>query len=313
MEQAPCVASPAPTAPRRLAWSQVRAFQHQVGGHGVGDLREGIKLYKDWVLKPLVAGDGRSDREHAFYRSIAHNPLRPFVPGFGGLVQLCDAGSQVVQECLCMENVLAGLAMPCVMDLKLGTRTYSPAAGAAKVAYEISKWPWQEAHGFRTTGMQLTNPTTGEMQSDQKIFKKMKTEDSVVESVGAFLRFCTPMDRQALLHQLDLLLEALRASATHRCFAASLLIVYDAGGASAGEAGLSPSPSTSTSTYAAAASTSMNDRVGAARRRASSTLQCYLIDFGHTYTINPGERDEGMIHGVRNIRSIFQRGAWADA
>ena len=44
---------------------------------------------------------------------------------------------------------------PCVVDIKMGKKTYDPEAGPAKIAKEMTKFPYVEKFGFQFTGMQV--------------------------------------------------------------------------------------------------------------------------------------------------------------
>ncbi len=79
---------------------EVQMFEHQVGGHGLGDPVEGILSWNGEVLKPLRPSvDNRSNREREFYQSLfglspgfasdlAQSPLRSFVPQYLGVLKI---------------------------------------------------------------------------------------------------------------------------------------------------------------------------------------------------------------------------------
>jgi len=53
-------------------------------------------------------------------------------------------------ECLVLRDVTAGMARPCVLDVKLGRRTYEPGMSPEKQAKELAKYPRQvrtQTHG----------------------------------------------------------------------------------------------------------------------------------------------------------------------
>lgn len=54
-----------------------------------------------------------------------------------------------------LENIGYKFRRPCVVDIKMGKKTYDPEAGPAKIAKEMTKFPHVEKFGFQFTGMQV--------------------------------------------------------------------------------------------------------------------------------------------------------------
>ena len=54
-----------------------------------------------------------------------------------------------------MEDVTAAFEKPCILDVKIGARTWDPEAPAEKVAYERSKYPLGQKLGFRLLGIRV--------------------------------------------------------------------------------------------------------------------------------------------------------------
>jgi len=54
-----------------------------------------------------------------------------------------------------LENMVSGYRRPCVVDIKMGKKTYDPEASPAKIAKEMTKFPHVEKFGFTFTGMQV--------------------------------------------------------------------------------------------------------------------------------------------------------------
>lgn len=102
-------------------------------------------------------------QELLFYTNISrfHPEFLPFVPAFYGVIKLRESPECEVRFSLVfllphsfkvsyieLEDLTAGFRKPCVMDVKLGTRTYGPFACPAKVAS-------QQAKAFATTAATL--------------------------------------------------------------------------------------------------------------------------------------------------------------
>lgn len=113
--------------------------------------------------------------------------------------------------------------------------------------------------------------------SRPKLFKKLsKTEEVIHVLLKEFFAFHRQGDyRDTLLPQLAALLHTVSTRPSHQMYAASLLIVYDAGDTNA-------------------------------------KLKAWLIDFAHASVISPGARDEGMIFALQNLISLFGSGHMLD-
>ena len=86
------------------------ALQVQAGGH-TNTLKADASGY---VLKTT------HPREAAAYESVQGTALEKLFPGFGGRKRT-DSDKNVIVK---LQNLVGGLAAPCVMDIKMGTRTF---------------------------------------------------------------------------------------------------------------------------------------------------------------------------------------------
>lgn len=59
-----------------------------------------------------------------------------------------------------LENVLRKFKKPCLIDIKLGYRTYDEDASTLKISQEIAKYFYQKSIGFRLSGMKIYNHQT---------------------------------------------------------------------------------------------------------------------------------------------------------
>lgn len=172
-------------AERELGWSVMHAdkgkvtrLAEQVAGHGKagrgGNTSCLVELghvlsMGEYVLKPLQSG-GRGAREVSFYEAVATardttekgrqlRRLRRLLPGYFGVVTLTplatDASGIVGRDYIVLHNLTHGYKRPCVMDVKVGTRTYDDDASEIKRNAEIRKYPPMQSVGFRCLGMLL--------------------------------------------------------------------------------------------------------------------------------------------------------------
>nr|KAG5699766.1 hypothetical protein BaRGS_014182 [Batillaria attramentaria] len=115
---------PPPVLKRQSSWKKIRSIirwspfiqvfkKHrypwiQLAGHQ-GNFQAGDA---GSVLKKL------DSREHQCFQRLMHDRLQPFVPEYRGVVE--KSGERYVQ----LQDLLCEFTSPCVMDIKMGVRTY---------------------------------------------------------------------------------------------------------------------------------------------------------------------------------------------
>lgn len=91
------------------------------------------------VLKPIVKKE-IGEREVWLYQKLHDTmdktliELRNFVPLFYGTKKVTVDGKEF--DCIVLEDLTANLKEPCVMDIKIGKRTWGPNASYEKISNE---------------------------------------------------------------------------------------------------------------------------------------------------------------------------------
>lgn len=84
-----------------------------------------------------------------------------------------------------LKNISEGMSEPCIMDLKIGKRTWDPLAGPEKRAYEDTKYAAsKQAYGFCITGFQVYQ--SGRLAKFGRDYGKNLTSDTLVEGERLF-------------------------------------------------------------------------------------------------------------------------------
>jgi len=129
---------------------------------------------------------------------------------------LLDADSNVVcatAEFLVLEDLTAGRVWPCVMDVKVGTRSFEADASPDKIAYERSKFPLQETAGFRLQGFKTFDPATrAYIELDKHAGRAILSVDELAATLGRFLPVGDAPKRAFLIHAVS---EHARPSTQH--------------------------------------------------------------------------------------------------
>ncbi|XP_034938877.1 inositol-trisphosphate 3-kinase B [Chelonus insularis] len=245
----------------------------QLAGHQ-GNFRAGPT--PGTILKKLCP------QEEACFRLLMHDVLRPYVPEFKGVLEVrepeeehnqevenankdCDEPEKVpvITSYLQLQDLLGDFEQPCVMDCKVGVRTYleselakakerpklrkdmyekmiqvDPSApsleekkvqGVTKPRYMV----WREtisstaSLGFRVEGIKLSHGVTS------KDFKTTRTREQVTEALKRFVENY-PHAVPKYLQRLKAIRATLKTSpffATHEIVGSSLLFVHDANNA----------------------------------------------------------------------------------
>merc|ERR1712192_255650 len=132
---------------------------HQVGGHGAHDKAQAMQVSGEGlVLKPIQDG-ARGLREADFYKNISSSSdpsialFYQFVPQFFGISRkVQDDGSKA--EFLMMENLTQSFSPSCIMDVKIGARTWGPDSSPEKQASQDASYSGtKKPFGFSVPGL----------------------------------------------------------------------------------------------------------------------------------------------------------------
>ncbi|CAH0720569.1 unnamed protein product, partial [Brenthis ino] len=223
-----------PTAPL-----QVQAYELQVAGHK-NDATETrylglLQCSNGRVFKPILKES--QQREVEFYNKVftSTDPdlieLRKLIPKYYGTQKFTYNGYE--QEYIMLEDLTERMLEPCIMDVKIGRRTWDPLATEEKIKKEQSKYKeCKEEYGFCIPGYQVYKLANGKLQKYNKEYGKKLHGSMVRAAVRNFLNGVSGCLCRALLMQLVAALWAARRWAARarplRLYAASLLLVYDA-------------------------------------------------------------------------------------
>ncbi|XP_046820169.1 inositol polyphosphate multikinase isoform X2 [Vespa crabro] len=189
------------------------------------------------VLKPITKPH-LGEREISFYENLQNScdetilELKNYVPKYFGTTEILYSDKNV--KFVVLQDITEGMAEPCVMDVKIGKRTWDPLASEEKRISEEKKYAQsKEAYGFCITGFQVYCLSGGELKKFDKNYGKTLTPQAVVEALKIFLNVTPqrPACRQLIVKLLSLLWKILvifRKQENFRFYSSSILIAYDA-------------------------------------------------------------------------------------
>ncbi|KAG1693714.1 hypothetical protein DVH05_023115 [Phytophthora capsici] len=261
---------------------------HQVGGHATS-----LKSHNGRILKPFQSKQ-RGQREADFYNRVfvseKDSPefveLRKFLPGYYGTVEVeegRESDGLKAGKYLMLEDLTWGRQWPCIMDVKMGTKSYEEDATPEKIAYEKSKFPLQETVGFRIQGIKVFDSKKKEYVEFDKHFGRGIVSEN--ELAPAFRKYFPPEGTtktikllEAFLQRLDQLKAWFDDQQGTEFIASSFLFLYDG-------------------------NDSAKDDNGVAEAFAADIR---LIDFAHATPCISPRRDEGLRTGIATLIQCFQ-------
>lgn len=267
----------------------VTPLDTQIAGHGSeNDGSRGMLMHKDgFVLKP-VQPPPKGLREIGFYQTISSSDdtvdttFRKFTAKYFGTEMI---GAANTDEYLVLDNLTQGLSKPCVMDIKIGAKTYGPDASEAKQRSEEGKYSGTKLPlGFSVLGIIVHSG--GNVHRWTKNYGRKLAASDVDEVLENYLNTgqmqkkrekSAKMIATRFLQQLEEILTLFRTQTKFHIFASSLLFVYD--------------------------SSLMETEV--TESLLMSGVRVRLIDFAHTF---PGEGhiDQNYIFGLENLAKLFR-------
>lgn len=206
------------------------------------------------VLKAVTGSIG--EREISFYENMTHvssdpsiKALRNLVPAYRGTVELPVCGQNVVF--IKLADLTHMMSKPCVIDIKMGKRTWDPLATPETIRKEDKRFNvTKQIYGFGVSGIRVFDIKTDEIKQFGRDYAESLDQNSVKDgeiwhefiilhylnilSILAFKIFLnadTQLSKQlvtAFLALLRPIQEWAQTQTTLRLYASSVMLTYDA-------------------------------------------------------------------------------------
>lgn len=151
----------------------------QVGGHS-GKL--------SLVVKESIIYKPDTEQEADFYETAGKSRLAPYMPEYYGREEI-DLGHGKFGY-FKMENTIHSLHHPCIIDLKMGTRTWFEDCSKKKLEHkkDVDRETTSLEYGLRFCGMKIYDERVDSyVQHEKVICKEMHSYDSLKKMIKVFL------------------------------------------------------------------------------------------------------------------------------
>uniref|UniRef100_A0AAG5DWF3 Kinase n=1 Tax=Anopheles atroparvus TaxID=41427 RepID=A0AAG5DWF3_ANOAO len=299
----------------------VMLLENQVAGHTAAQGCLGLLKPSNndgTILKPtgkVLCGI----REIAFYERLMESPekqsddesidstaaslelLRRIVPRYYGHPKLTIDDKEV--EFIQLEDLANGFDQPCIMDVKIGSRTWDPLATPDKRKAEEGKYKaCRQRFGLCIPGFQVfSRKHEGQLIRHGKDYGKKLTEANIRD---AFLLFLNAnkngkLQRKLIDHflrELALIENWARTQTAFRLYSSSVLLIYDAARLDSADQerqdvlGFNSDHTETTDTR-------------------SGWVKAKIIDFAHAFPADeaPGTVDYNYLQGIESLVGIFRQ------
>ncbi|XP_028651243.1 inositol polyphosphate multikinase [Erpetoichthys calabaricus] len=210
-------------------------LSHQVAGHKYGVDKVGILQHPDGTVLKQLQPPPRGPRELQFY-SMVHakdcsDPvlldLQLHLPKYYGTWTPPDASND---QYLKLEDVTRKFIKPCIMDVKIGQRSYDPYASKEKKDQQIRKYPLMEEIGFLVLGMRIYHMDTDTYETHDQHYGRGLTKESIKDGLAKFFYngCCIRKDAvEASIQKVQMILQWFENQSQLHFYASSLLFVYE--------------------------------------------------------------------------------------
>ncbi|XP_070782644.1 inositol polyphosphate multikinase isoform X2 [Enoplosus armatus] len=210
-------------------------LSHQVAGHKYGVDKVGILQHPDGTVLKQLQPPPRGPREMQFYSMVYTEDccdpclleLQNHLPKYYGTWSSPDSHNDLYLK---LEDVTRRFAKPCIMDVKLGQRSYDPFASQEKREQQIRKYPLMEEIGFLVLGMRVYKVCSDTFDSYDQHYGRGLVKDIIKDGLAKFFHNGVSLRRDAVSASIRRVQRILRWFESQRqlaFYASSLLFVYE--------------------------------------------------------------------------------------
>ncbi|GAA6094938.1 inositol polyphosphate multikinase isoform X1 [Tachysurus ichikawai] len=218
-------------------WKSRKAvpLSHQVAGHKYGIHKVGILQHDDGTVLKQLQPPPRGPCEMQFYTQVfaqdCTDPhllaLQQHLPKYYGTWSTPDKPNELYMK---LEDVAGSFTCPCIMDVKIGRKSYDPFASQEKQKEQIRKYPLMEEIGFLILGMRVYHVASGSYISHERFYGRSLTKETLKTGLARFFHNGVELRKDAIsvsIHKIRNILQWFERQKSLHFYASSLLFVYE--------------------------------------------------------------------------------------
>ncbi|KAG7492673.1 hypothetical protein MATL_G00017500 [Megalops atlanticus] len=210
-------------------------LSHQVAGHKYGVDKVGILQHPDGTVLKQLQPPPRGPREMQFYSQVyaedCSDPvlldLQHYLPKYFGAWSSPDSPTDLYLK---LEDVTRKFNKPCIMDVKIGQRSYDPYASQEKREQQIKKYPLMEEIGFLVLGMRIYKVSSDSYDTYDQHYGRGLVKDTIKEGLSKFFYNGKSLRKDAIsasIQKVERILQWFEGQSQLNFYASSLLFVYE--------------------------------------------------------------------------------------
>uniref|UniRef100_A0A8D0A7Z4 Kinase n=1 Tax=Sander lucioperca TaxID=283035 RepID=A0A8D0A7Z4_SANLU len=210
-------------------------LSHQVAGHKYGVDTVGILQHPDGTVLKQLQPPPRGPREKQFYSMVYAEDccdpcllqLQNHLPKYYGTWSSPDSPNDLYLK---LEDVTRRFVKPCIMDVKLGQRSYDPFASQEKREQQIRKYPLMEEIGFLVLGMRVYKMCSDTFDSYDQHYGRGLAKDTIKDGLAKFFHNGVSLRKDAVsasIRRVQCILRWFESQQQLAFYASSLLFVYE--------------------------------------------------------------------------------------
>ncbi|XP_053548206.1 inositol polyphosphate multikinase [Bombina bombina] len=210
-------------------------LSHQVAGHMYGKDKVGILQHPDGTVLKQLQPPPRGPRELDFYNMVFANDctdrnlldLQKYLPKYFGTWSPTGSANDLYLK---LEDVTRKFNKPCIMDVKIGRKSYDPYASSEKIQQQVSKYPLMEEIGFLVLGMRVLDVHADTYETHNQHYGRNLTKETIKNGISRFFHNGTYLRKDAVagcIAKVQSILQWFENQENLNFYASSLLFVYE--------------------------------------------------------------------------------------